>query len=304
MTTTASSCSGRTATSCPTRSSEIEALMDGDLGAGSPKSADLGRAKRIDDVHARYIEFAKRTLPAQSVARGPARRDRLRQWRRLQGRARSVVGAWRRGDQVRRRAQRPQHQRGMRLDRARGAGAKVREVRADIGIALDGDADRMLIVDERGHVIDGDQLMAVIAESWSDDGRVARRGVVATVMSNLGLERHLGEARLDARAHRGRRPLRDRAHARARLQCRRRAVRPHHPVRLSRPPATVSWRRCRCWRWCRSRASRRREVCRRFEPVPQVLRNVRFKKGRPLEDAKVQLAIKRRAEARRPAAVW
>jgi phosphoglucosamine mutase len=74
---------------------------------------------------------------------------------------------------------------------------KVREMRADIGIALDGDADRVLIVDERGHVVDGDQLLAVIAESWKEDGRLQRPGVVATVMSNLGLERHLGSLGLE-----------------------------------------------------------------------------------------------------------
>ena len=72
---------------------------------------------------------------------------------------------------------------------------KVREMRADIGIALDGDADRVVIVDENGHLVDGDQLMAVIAESWKDDGRLAKPGVVATVMSNLGLERYLDEHR-------------------------------------------------------------------------------------------------------------
>ena len=71
---------------------------------------------------------------------------------------------------------------------------KVREMRADIGIALDGDADRVLIADERGHIVDGDQLLAVIAESWKDDGRLAKPGVVATVMSNLGLERYLGSS--------------------------------------------------------------------------------------------------------------
>jgi len=64
-------------------------------------------------------------------------------------------------------------------------------VRADIGIALDGDGDRVVIIDESGHLIDGDQLLAVIAESWSADGRLAGDGVAATVMSNLGLERYL-----------------------------------------------------------------------------------------------------------------
>ena len=105
-------------------------------------------------------------------------------------------------------------------------------MRADIGIALDGDADRMIIVDEKGHVVDGDQILAVIAESWQADGRLAKPGIVATVMSNLGLERHLAERRPRAGAHRGRRPLRARAHGREGLQRRRRAVRPHHPDRL------------------------------------------------------------------------
>ena len=103
---------------------------------------------------------------------------------------------------------------------------KVHEVRADIGIALDGDADRVVIVDENGEVVDGDQIMALIAESWHQAGRLAGGGVVATVMSNLGLERFLERHRPAAAPHQGRRPLRRRAHARAWLQCRRRAVRP------------------------------------------------------------------------------
>src|SRR5258708_33492434 len=68
---------------------------------------------------------------------------------------------------------------------------EVRERGADIGIALDGDADRVILVDERGHLVDGDQLLAVIAQSWKEDGRLSRPGIVATVMSNLGLERFL-----------------------------------------------------------------------------------------------------------------
>ena len=68
----------------------------------------------------------------------------------------------------------------------------VREYRADIGIALDGDADRLVICDEKGQVVDGDQIMALIAQAWSDQGRLTGGGVVATVMSNLGLERFLG----------------------------------------------------------------------------------------------------------------
>ena len=69
--------------------------------------------------------------------------------------------------------------------------AKVVETRADIGIALDGDADRVVIADEKGTLVDGDQLMALIATSWHRQERLAGGGLVATIMSNLGLERHL-----------------------------------------------------------------------------------------------------------------
>ena len=111
-------------------------------------------------------------------------------------------------------------------------GRKVREMRADIGIALDGDADRVIIIDERGHVVDGDQLLAVIAESWKDDGRLAKPGVVATVMSNLGLERYLeGHGLKLIRTQVGDRYVLEQMLAQQ-LQRRRRAVRPHHPVRL------------------------------------------------------------------------
>ena len=169
--------------------------------------------------------------------------------------------------------------------------AKVREVRADIGIALDGDADRVLIVDERGHVVDGDQLMAVIAESWKADGRLAKPGVVATVMSNLGLERYLGTLGLVARAHRGRRPLCARAYARARLQRRRRAS--GHII-LSDYATTGDGlvAALQVLAVVKKQDKPVSEVCHRFEPLPQILRNVRYKTGKPLEDAKVRLAIK------------
>ena len=96
----------------------IEALMDGDVAPKLANSPDLGRAKRIDDVEARYIEYAKRTLSREVSLEGLRDRRRLRQWRGLQGRARGVVGAGRRGDQDWRRAERAQHQFRGRVDRA------------------------------------------------------------------------------------------------------------------------------------------------------------------------------------------
>src|ERR1700723_3858361 len=174
----------------------IERVMDADMTDKLAKSLDLGRAKRIDGVHDRYIEFAKRTLPRNlsldglrvviDCANGAAYRV--------------APGAlWELGADVIPLGVEPD---GFNINRDCGSTApdalyrKVREMRADIGIALDGDADRVVIVDEQGHLVDGDQLLAVIAESLLEDGRLAKPGVVATVMSNLGLERHLQSLKL------------------------------------------------------------------------------------------------------------
>src|SRR5277367_5365324 len=170
---------------------KIETLIDSDMTKKLAKSAELGRAKRIDGVHDRYIEFAKRTMPRNlsleglrvviDCANGAAYRV-------------APDALWELGADVISIGVEPD---GFNINRECGSTApdalsrKVRELRADIGIALDGDADRVILVDERGHLVDGDQLLAVIAESWRDDGLLAKPGIVGTVMSNLGLERHL-----------------------------------------------------------------------------------------------------------------
>src|ERR1700749_772522 len=167
---------------------EIEALVDSDMSKRLAGSAMLGRAKRIDGVHDRYIEFAKRTLPKNLSL------DGLRVVvDSANGAAYRVAPAalWELGAEVISIGAEPD---GFNINKDCGStepaalAAKVREMRADIGIALDGDADRVVIVDERGRVVDGDQLLAVIAGSWKDDGRPGRPGAGATVMSNLGLE--------------------------------------------------------------------------------------------------------------------
>src|SRR4029079_18910436 len=149
-------------------------------------------AKRIDGVQDRYIEFAKRTLP-RNLSRGGVRvggdcangagyRVTPEALRELDAEV-ITMGVEPDGFNI-------NHECGSTEPAA--LCQKVKEMRADIGIALDGDADRVLIADERGHIVDGDQLLAVIAESWQADGRLAMPSVVATVMSNLGLERYLG----------------------------------------------------------------------------------------------------------------
>src|SRR5271170_5846281 len=153
----------------------IEALMDGDVAPKLANSPDLGRAKRIDDVEARYIEYAKRTLSREVSLEG------LRVVVDCANGAAYKVAPealWELGAEVIKIGVDPN---GLNINLEDGSTApealarKVREMRADVGIALDGDADRMILV----------------AESWRDEGRLSKPGVVATVMSNLGLERHL-----------------------------------------------------------------------------------------------------------------
>jgi phosphoglucosamine mutase len=171
---------------------QIETLMDSNLTKQLAKSGDLGRAKRMDGVQDRYIEFAKRTLPRNlsleglrvviDCANGAGYRVAPEALRELDAEV-IAIGI---------------EPNGVNINRECGSTEptalrqKVKEMRADVGIALDGDADRVLIVDERGDIVDGDQLLAVIAESWQADGRLAKLGIVATEMSNLRLERYLG----------------------------------------------------------------------------------------------------------------
>ena len=168
---------------------------------------------------------------------------------------------------------------------------KVREVRADIGIALDGDADRVVIVDETGQIVDGDQLMAVIAESWHRRGRLAAGGIVATVMSTSGLSAicRISDLRWCARPS---------ATVMSSSTCASTATTSaaSSPAtsccRTSRRRATGSSPRCRFWLSCVSTDKPVSEVCARFQPLPQLLQNVRYARtARPLEDDAVLKAI-------------
>jgi phosphoglucosamine mutase len=172
---------------------EIEArLANNDLSKSLAPSAELGRARRIDDAPGRYIEFVKSSFPkGLSLAGLKVVIDCAN------GAAYKVAPTvlWELGAEVIPVGVEPD---GTNINRECGAvhperlKALVRERGADIGVALDGDADRVIVVDERGQVVDGDQLMAVIARSWAVAGRLKNNCVTATVMSNLGLERFLG----------------------------------------------------------------------------------------------------------------
>ena len=254
------------------------------------KPADIGRAMRVEGDRARYIEFVKRTLKRNLTF------DGLRiVVDCANGAAYKVApeALWELGADVVPIGVEPD---GFNINRDFGSTApgalvkKVREVRADIGIALDGDADRVLIVDEAGKLVDGDQLMAAIAQSWNEDGRLSRPGIVATLMSNLGLERYLeGHGLSLARTAVGDRyvleHMRDEGFNLGGEQSGHIILLDHcttgdELVAALQVMAIV-----------KSQDKPVSEVCRRFDPVPQLLRNVRFKAGQPLADAGVVRAI-------------
>ena len=169
----------------------IEAAMDGSLLGRLAKPSKLGRASRMEDAGGRYIEAAKSTFP-----RG-LRLDGLKiVIDCANGAAYRVAPAvlWELGAEVIRVGVEPD---GFNINRECGSTvpsflcAQVRKHGAHIGLALDGDADRLIMSDEKGNIIDGDQVLGLIARSWGDSGRLTGGGIVATVMSNLGLERFL-----------------------------------------------------------------------------------------------------------------
>jgi len=271
---------------------EIEGLIETDITRRLAKSADFGRAKRIDGVQDRYIEYAKRTLPKALEF------DGMRvvvDCANGAGYKVAPAALWELGAEVFSVGVDPD---GFNINKDCGSTApealsrKVREMRADIGIALDGDADRLAIVDEKGHLVDGDQLLAVIAESWTEDRRLAKPTVVATVMSNLGLERHLAGLGIAL----ARTPVGDRyvlEHMREggfNL-----GGEPSGHIIMSDYSTTGDGfvAALQVLAVVKKQGRPVSEVCHRFDPMPQILKNVRYRSGAPLEDVKVKSAIER-----------
>jgi phosphoglucosamine mutase len=270
---------------------QIESIMDSDIAKQLAKGGDLGRAKRIDGVQDRYIEFAKRTLPKNlsleglrvviDCANGAGYRVAPEALRELDA---EVIAIGIEPD-------------GININRECGSTEpaalcqKVKEMRADVGIALDGDADRVLIVDERGHIVDGDQLIAVIAESWQADGRLAKPGIVATVMSNLGLERYLANLGLEL----VRTPVGDRyvlEHMRKHGYNLGGEASGHIILSDHTTTGDGLLAALQVLAVVNKQQQPVSKVCHRFEPLPQVHKNVRYKSGKPLESTKVRDAIK------------
>jgi phosphoglucosamine mutase len=268
---------------------KIEQLMDAPADDLVP-SAELGRAKRIDDSQARYIEFAKRTFPKHLTLEGIKLVIDC-----ANGAAYKVAptALWELGADVISMGVSPD---GVNINKGCGStdtaalAERVRETRADIGIALDGDADRLIIVDENGTVIDGDQIMGLVARDWQSRDLLSAPGIVTTVMSNLGLERHLQDNGLSM----------------ARTQVGDRYVVEHmrqHGFNLGGEQSghmvmsdfsttgdglIAALQVLAVMKKTDKPVS---DLCRVFTPVPQILENVRFSSGAPLEHDDVKAII-------------
>ena len=269
---------------------EIEKLIDQDLGSRLAAPPDIGSAERIDGARERYIEFAKRTLPRNldltgmrvvvDAANGAGYKVAPLALRELGAEVVPIGVA----------------PNGMNINKEVGSTAlgavraKVREMRADMGVALDGDADRVILIDEHGDPVDGDQLLAVIAASWNADGRLAGGGVVATVMSNLGLERYLNGIGLKLE----RTAVGDR-HVVEHMRAKGFNVGGEQSGHIILSDYTTTGdglvAALQVLDVVRQSGRPVSETCRRFEAVPQVLKNVRYNGGVPLENAAVKKAI-------------
>jgi phosphoglucosamine mutase len=269
---------------------EIESLMDTSSQAALVPASDLGRAKRIDDSQARYIEFAKRTFPREMNLEGIKLVIDC-----ANGAAYKVAptALWELGAEVVSIGVSPD---GTNINKDCGStrpallSERVKAEKADIGIALDGDADRLIVCDENGNIIDGDQIMGLVTDDWHKRDLLSAPGIVATIMSNLGLERHLQDNGLSL----------------ARTQVGDRYVVEHmrrhgfnlggeqsgHMV-LSDYSTTGDGLIAGLQVLAAMKHSGRpaSDLTQVFEPVPQILENVRFTSGAPLENDDVKKAI-------------
>ncbi|MCR0982217.1 phosphoglucosamine mutase [Roseomonas populi] len=268
----------------------IEALMAGDLASALAAPAKLGRASRLEDAPGRYIEAVKASFP----------RGRSLEGLRIvvdcaNGAAYKVAPTvlWELGAEVVPVGVAPD---GFNINDGCGSTAPgalatlVRERRADLGIALDGDADRLVLVDETGAVVDGDQILALIASSWAQQGRLRGGEVVATVMSNLGLERFLHRKRL--KLHRTKVGDRYVGEAMRERGCNLGGEQSGHVI-LSDHGTTGDGlvAALQVLSVLVEEGRPASEVLRRFEPLPQKLVNVRHAGGTPLADPRVEEAI-------------
>lgn len=271
--------------------SEIEELMESDLSPKLVAANQLGRAARIEDATGRYIEAVKSSLPASvtfeglrivlDCANGAAYSVAPKVLREL-GAEVVEIGTKPNGLNINDQCG-STHTKTMR--------DRVLSEKADIGIALDGDADRVQMCDEKGHLIDGDQLMGLVAVHWKRTGKLRGNALVATVMSNLGLERYLESKDIRLiRTKVGDRYVVEQMRA---LDCNVGGEQSGHIV-LSDFASTGDGllAALQVLAVLSTREGAISEMSRVFEPVPQILKNVRYVVGTdPLSSDNVLEAI-------------
>ena len=269
---------------------EIEARVNSDMTGERAGAANLGHARRLDDARGRYNEYVKQTFPrglrldglkiAVDCANGAAYKA-----------APEVL--WELGAEVVPIGVDPD---GFNINKGCGSTDtdSMRSLSmahsADMGLALDGDADRVLISDEKGVLVDGDQILGLIAKDWAAQGRLRGGGVVSTVMSNLGLEQYLSGIDLELiRTQVGDRYVVERMREDGYNVG---GEQSGHIV-LSDYSTTGDGliAALQVLAVIVATGKPASEVCRVFEPLPQVLKNVQFNGGKPLEDKVVQKAI-------------
>ena len=269
---------------------KIEAMMDAPLDQGLAAADALGRVKRIDEAPARYIEIAKAAFPKSLSLQG------LRvaiDCANGAGYKVAPTTLYELGAEVCPVGVSPN---GVNINADVGSthpgtlAAAVKEYRADIGIALDGDADRLIVCDEKGQVVDGDQIMAMIGRDWAQRGVLKGGGVVATVMSNLGLERAmLAEGLTLERTKVGDRYVMERMRSGGfNLGGEQSGHLILHDYATTGDGLLAALQVLAVLVESGRPMS---ELARQFEPVPQLLQNVRYSGGKPLEDAHVIAAI-------------
>lgn len=270
---------------------EIEQLLQSDLSNRLASPEQIGRAVRLDDAAGRYIEHAKASFPRQyrlnglkiviDCANGAAYKV-------------APTALWELGAEVISLGCKPN---GFNINEKCGSTYPetlrhaVVENQADIGIALDGDADRMLLVDETGKVIDGDQILALIASSWAERECLPNKHVVATIMSNMGLERYLNSKDIELlRTRVGDRYVVEKMRE---LGCIIGGEQSGHMV-LSDFSTTGDGliAALQVLAVLVQKQEKASKVCNMFTPFPQELRNIRFKGEDPLTHEDVQKALK------------
>ncbi|MBR2125058.1 MAG: phosphoglucosamine mutase [Acetobacter sp.] len=261
----------------------IERLMETDLSQHLAPPDKIGRASRLNDAAGRYIESAKASFPRKlrldgiriviDCANGSSYRV-------------APTALWELGAEVIRIGCEPN---GININDRCGSTyphtlcLAVQQHRAHIGIALDGDADRVIIVDETGHIVDGDQILALIAQSWQQEGRLTHNAIVSTVMSNMGLERFLETFGLTLE----RTPVGDRHVMERMRQCGINVGGEQSGHMVLTDFSTTGDGLIAALQVLEVLVKTNRpasEICRLFHPFPQTLRNVHYQKNCPLDN--------------------